>query len=341
MHRRLSQIIILIFLLTLVLCAYLIGMDLTSLLNESIAKFLMNGLLVISLIPMINSGVGINFGLPVGIVSGLLGLCISINMRLTGMKGFLVALLLTIIIGAILGEIYGRILNATKGREEVTGTFIGFSFIFLMNFFWTLVPFKNREMLYPIGGSGLRPKISLNNYFNGILEETLFIQLGRIEIPLGSMIFYSLICLLLFLYFKTVKGKTMIAVGENSKFCKGAGIDIKRVRIESVIMSTIIAGFGICVYSQAYGFVELYNAPMMMAFPAASAILIGGATVKRVYIFEAIIGTYLFQSIYLLSSPIANELFLPEVSEIFRMMVSNSIILYALLKRGRVESAAS
>ena len=106
-----------------------------------------------------------------------------------------------------------------------------------------------------------------------------------------------------------------------------------RVKIDAVILSTIIAGIGICVYSQSYGFVELYNSPMMMAFPAASAILIGGASRNRTYISEAVIGTYLFQSIYLLSSPIANEVLLPEVSEIFRMMISNSIILYALLKQ--------
>lgn len=333
MHNRVSQIIILIFLGCLVLGAYMLGMDMINLFNESISKFLMNGLLVVSLIPMINAGVGINFGLPVGVVSGLLGMCISINLRLTGMNGFLGALLLTAIIGYLIGGIYGKILNNSDGREEVTGTFIGFSFIFLMNFFWTLVPFKNREMLYPIGGSGLRPKISLNNYFGGVLDNYLTINIGRIEIPLGSILFYSIVCIFLYLFFKTVRGKIMIAVGQNKKFCGGTGVDIARVRKESIIMSTIIAGFGICVYSQSYGFVELYNSPMMMAFPAASAILIGGANTSRVYIIEAIIGTYLFQSIYLLSSPIANEVLLPEVSEIFRMMVSNSIILYALLKR--------
>lgn len=338
MHKRISQIIIFIFLIVLVIIAYFLNMDIKRFFNESISKFLMNGLLVISLIPMINAGIGINFGLPVGIVSGLIGMCISINMKFTGAWGFIVALFFTTIIGWILGEVYGRILNYSKGREEITGTFIGFSFVFLMNFFWTLIPFKNRGMLYPIGGKGLRPKISLNNYFDNILDNFLLENIGGYKIPIGSILFYTLICVFIYLFFKTSKGKTMLAVGENEKFCKGAGIDIKGVKIEAVIISTIIAGYGICVYSQSYGFVELYNAPMMMAFPAASAILIGGANSKRVYILEAIIGTYLFHTIYLLSSPIANEILLPEVSEIFRMIVSNSIILYALLKTRRVKN---
>ena len=269
MHRRISQIIIFIFLILLIITAYLINMDIERVFSESISKFLMNGLLVISLIPMINAGIGINFGLPVGIVSGLIGMCLSINMKFIGGKGFFVALLFTTIAGWILGGIYGRILNYSKGREEITGTFIGFSFVFLMNFFWTLIPFENREMLYPIGGKGLRPRISLNNYFDSVLDKFLLGNIGRYEIPVGSILFYALICLFLYLFFKTNRGKIMLAVGENESFCKGAGINIKGVRVEAVILSTIIAGFGICVYSQSYGFVELYNAPMMMAFPVA------------------------------------------------------------------------
>ncbi len=332
MHSKISQIIISLFLIALIFIAYYLKMDLKLFFNESIVKFLMNGLLVVSLIPMINAGVGVNFGLPIGIVSGLLGMCLSINLRLTGGLGFLVSLLFTIIVGGIFGEGYGRILNYSKGREEITGTFIGFSFIFLMNFFWTLLPFKNREMLYPIGGKGLRPKISLKNYFNGVLDNYLSFDINGFHIPLGSLLFYIGICLILYLFFKSTRGKVILSVGENENYSKSVGISVERVRINAVILSTIIAGFGICLYSQSYGFIELYNSPMMMAFPAASAILIGGASNKRVYIIEAIIGTYLFHTIYLFSSPIANQLLLPEVSEIFRMLVSNSIILYALLK---------
>ncbi|GAB6179742.1 hypothetical protein JCM14036_10610 [Desulfotomaculum defluvii] len=55
---------------------------------------------------------------------------------------------------------------------------------------------------------------------------------------------------------------------------------------------------------------------------------------------QVIVGTYLFQSIYVVSGPITNQLLIPEVSEIFRMIVTNGIILYALLyEGGRVRNA--
>jgi simple sugar transport system permease protein len=39
------------------------------------------------------------------------------------------------------------------------------------------------------------------------------------------------------------------------------------------------------------------------------------------------------QIIYILSAPIANEILIPEVAEILRMMITNLLIPYAMLHR--------
>lgn len=329
------QIIISAFLILLIGLSYILHMDLVVLLNESMVKLVMNGVLVLSLIPMLNVGAGMNFGLPVGIIGGLVGMCLAVNFRMTGFYGFFMAILFTLMICTLLGWIYGLILNRVKGREEIAGIFIGFSFIPLMNYFWTLAPFQNREMLYPIGGQGLRPKISLENYFNHILDNCGLISIGNIEIPVGLIVIFAIICLFLYLYFRTKIGRATIAVGENEAFAKLSGINISQTRLIAIIISTIIAGFGICIYAQSYGFIQLYDEPLSMAFPAVSAILIGGSTGKKTFIFEAILGTYLLQSMYLLSVPIANEILVPELTEILRSFITYGIILYALLVRER------
>lgn len=329
------QIIISAFLILLIGLSYILHMDLVVLMNESMVKLVMNGVLVLSLIPMLNVGAGMNFGLPVGIIGGLIGMCLAVNFRMTGFYGFFMAILFTLMICTLLGWIYGLILNRVKGREEIAGIFIGFSFIPLMNYFWTLAPFQNREMLYPIGGQGLRPKISLENYFNHILDNYGLISIGNIEIPVGLIVIFAIICLFLYLYFRTKIGRATIAVGENEAFAKLSGINISQTRLIAIIISTIIAGFGICIYAQSYGFIQLYDEPLSMAFPAVSAILIGGSTGKKTFIFEAILGTYLLQSMYLLSVPIANEILVPELTEILRTFITYGIILYALLVRER------
>ncbi|MDD4238066.1 MAG: ABC transporter permease [Desulfotomaculaceae bacterium] len=329
------QIIILIFLMILVLLAYVLQMDLVILFNESLTKLVMNGVLVLALIPMLNVGAGMNFGLPVGIVGGLVGLCIAVNFRLTGFFGFFMSLFFSLVICAILGWIYGRLLNRVKGREEIAGTFIGFSMIPLMNYFWTLAPFQNRQMLYPIGGQGLRPKISLEPYFYNVLDNFCLLKIGALEIPLGLLAFYALICLFLYLFFRTKSGRATLATGENEAFARLSGIDIGRIRLLAIVLSTMLAGIGICVYAQSYGFIQLYDEPLSMAFPAISAVLIGGSTGRRTWIFEAVLGAYLLQTIYLLTVPIANEILIPEVTEILRTFITYSIILYALLYRDK------
>ena len=41
-----------------------------------------------------------------------------------------------------------------------------------------------------------------------------------------------------------------------------------------------IAAVGILVYAQGFGFMQLYNGPMMMGFTSVAAVLIGGKTAE-------------------------------------------------------------
>jgi simple sugar transport system permease protein len=119
----------------------------------------------------------------------------------------------------------------------------------------------------------------------------------------------------------------------NPRFAIASGVNIDRNRIIANILSTVLGAFGIIVYSQSFGFVQLYTAPLMMAFPAVAAVLIGGATAQRARVSHVIIGVVLFQGLLAVSLPVANQL-VPEgnLSEIIRMVVQNGIILYALTK---------
>lgn len=331
------QIIILSYLILLAISLKFVDISYIDIINESLVKWVMNGVLVLSLIPMINVGAGRNFGLPIGISAGLIGMCIVLEFKLQGFTGLLLAMILGGIIAVFFGYVYSIILNRLKGNEEIIGTFAGFSFIPIMNFFWTLAPFKNRQMLYPVGGKGLRPKINLENYFGGVLDNLLQVNIGKLTIPLGLIIFFLLLGIIVYTFQKTRIGITMEAIAENETFVKLSGININKYRSIAIIFSTVLASIGIIVYSQSYGFIHLYDGPFMMAFPAVSAILIGGATRNKATVFQALFGTYLYQTTFLISVPVANALLIPEMSEIIRMIVTNGIILYAFLYERRVK----
>lgn len=325
------QIIMFCFMLLLLAMAFFIDMDLAGILNDSLIKWAMNGVIVLSLIPMINVGAGRNFGIPIGLSAGLCGMIFALDRRLTSWIGFFSSILLGMLVAVVFGFLYAKLLNRLKLNEEIVGTFAGYSFIPIMNLFYTFVPVTNRQMLYPIGGQGLRPKVNLDQYFGQILDNFLQLRIGPVVIPLGLLLFFFGIAWFIWLFGKTRTGLVFSAIAENENFVRLSGINVNFYRTLGIILSTVIAAIGVVVYSQSYGILHLYDGPFMMSFPAVSAIVIGGASPKKATVANALIGTFLYQTTYLLSIPVANALLIPEMAEIFRTIITSGIILYAFI----------
>ncbi|HCO70432.1 MAG TPA: ABC transporter, partial [Mesotoga infera] len=131
-------------------------------------------------------------------------------------------------------------------------------------------------------------------------------------------------------------GTAMTAAGSNPVYAKAAGVNVDRMRILSVVISTIIAAVGILVYEQSFGFIQLYMAPLLMAFPAVAALLLGGASVSKASMGNVIIGAFLFQGILTMTPSVMNNLIKSDMSEVIRIIVSNGMIVYALTRRMKV-----
>ena len=125
----------------------------------------------------------------------------------------------------------------------------------------------------------------------------------------------------------------MTAAGSNPAFARAAGVDVDKMRLLSVVMSTWLAAVGILVYEQGFGFIQLYTAPFFMALPAVSAILIGGASVNKASILHVIIGTFLYQGMVTMTPTVMNSMIHMDMSEVIRLVVSNGMILYALTRK--------
>lgn len=324
------RIIIGLFLLMMYISCPFLGLNLKAAISDTIVRFGMNVVLVLSLVPMIQAGTGLNFGMPLGVEAGLLGAVISIEMGLSGIAGFFGAILISIPFAVIFGWLYGAILNKVKGGEMMIATYIGFSSVAVMCIMWLVLPFKSQDMIWAYGGEGLRTTISVENYWHKILE---VVNSG---LPLGEIIMFAVLGFAIWLYFRTKAGLAMKAVGANEKFARATGINIDRVRIKSVVLSSVLAAVGIIIYQQSFGFIQLYLAPFYMAFPAIAAILIGGASVNKATIVNVIIGTFLFQGILTMTPSVVNGIIKTDMSETIRIIVSNGMILYALTRKGEL-----
>lgn len=331
------RLIIFAFLLLLLVMAVFQQQNLGTLASDTLVRFGMNLLLSLAMLPAVMSGTGMNFGLAVGLLGGILAGLISIEMGFRGWMGIIMAIVFSLPIGAIAGYLYGKLLNAVKGSEMVVGTYVGYSIVSLMCIGWLVMPFKDPTMIWPIGGSGsgLRLTIALSDNYDGILNKFLSFKIFGVTIPTGLILFGLLGCFLVWLFSRSKMGVGMKAVGDNPRFAVASGINVNRARIIGTMISTVIGAVGIIVYAQSFGFYQLYNAPLYMAFAPVAAVLLGGATSKSCKISHVILGTFLFQALLTIALPVANQL-LPEgnLSEVIRIIVSNGIILYALAQTG-------
>ena len=329
----LPRLIITLFLVLLLVLRPFVGADLPTQISNIIARFSWNGVLVLAMVPMVHSGCGLNFGLPLGIISGLLGATLSIELGFTGPISFLAAALIATPFALIFGTGYGWLLNRIKGGEMMIATYVGFSSVSLMCMMWLILPYHSPNMVWGLSGKGLRTTITLEGYYNQALANFLKIQIGNLVIPTGSLLFFALLALCIWAFLHTKTGTAMTAVGSNPVFARAAGINVDKIRLLSVVMSTWLAAIGILVYEQGFGFIQLYMAPFYMALPAVSAILIGGATVNKASILNVIIGTILFQGIVTMTPTVMNNIIHTDMSEVIRIIASNGMILYALTRK--------
>ena len=329
------RVIIGVFFVLLCFMCLWYDLSLSTLLSNTVVRMGMNSIMVLAMVPGIQCGISLNLGLPIGLVAGLIGGLLTIELGIAGWWGFLFAIAVGSILAAICGYLYAQLLNRLKGEEMSVTTYVGFSIVSLMCIAWLVMPFKSLKLRWPMG-TGLRNTIGLDSTnFKQILNNFLSFEIGGFVVPTGLLLFMALCCWLVWLFSRSKTGIAMQAVGNNPRFAEAAGINVDKMRVIGTTLSTVLGAVGILVYSQSYGFMQLYTTPRQMGFVAASAILIGGASTSRCKISHVLIGTFLFQGVLTLGMPVANVL-VPgsTISETLRILISNGIILYALTKSG-------
>ncbi|QTQ11224.1 ABC transporter permease [Treponema parvum] len=330
----LPRMIIAGFLVVLFITAPFVGVSMSASLTDIFNRFGQNELLTLAMIPMILSGAGLNFGLSLGVIAGLLGSTIAMQLGLTGWMGIFGAMAVSIPFGILFGWLYSLLLNRVRGEEMTIALYVGFAAVMFMSIMWLVLPYTSENMVWGYSGEGLRTTITLDGYWVKQLNDFLAINIGDFFVfPTGMILFCAVMSFFMWLFIRSKTGTAITAVGSNPDYARAGGININRMRTISIIVSTVTGAIGILVYQQSYGFIQLYQAPLFMAFPAVAAILIGGASINKASILNVIVGTVLFQGILTLTPSVINSVLQTDVSEVIRIVLSNGMILYALTRK--------
>ena len=333
----LPRIIIFLFLVALFIAAPFFGVRIDASLSDVLNRFGQNMLFVLAMVPMIQSGCGLNFGLSIGIIAGLIGSTLSVQFGLTGFLGFFGAVGMALPFAVVFGWFYGMLLNKVKGEEMTIAMYVGFAGVMFMCIMWLVLPFSAPTMVWGYAGKGLRTTITVEGFFRQVLNEFLAVRIGNSFVfPTGMLLFVGFCAFLMWLFMRTKTGTAMTAVGSNPDYARASGISSDKMRTVSVIISTVLGAVGIVVFQQSYGFIQLYTAPLQMPFAAVAAILIGGASVNKASMVNVLIGAFLFQGLLTMTPSVINSALKTDISEVIRIIVSNGIIIYALTRKVKV-----
>jgi len=155
---------------------------------------------------------------------------------------------------------------------------------------------------------------------------------ANVHVPVVTFVLVGLLCLFNAGIMKTRLGQQFRAVGQNRTVANSAGINVNRVRLIAIMLSTVLAGWGQIIFIQNLGTLQTYSAHEMVGLYAGAAILVGGASINRATNGQAIIGCLLFHTLFVVAQDAGTVMFgNPVVGEYFRVFLCYGVIAVALV----------
>lgn len=337
------------FIIICAICIPLSGFSPTYLINEIITRLGRNAFLILSLLIPIMAGMGLNFGMTLGAMAAEIALIFVSDWQIWGIPGVVLAMIVSIPISVFLGWMCGNLLNMAKGREMVTSYIISYFLngvyqLVVLYMMGPVIPIKHSTIKLP-RGYGIRNTVSLLN-MRQCLDNAWAIRIQGVKIPVLTLIIIAVMCLIIVWFRRTKLGQDMRAVGQDMEVARSAGIAVERTRIISIIISTVLAGFGMVIYLQNMGNISTYSSHSQIGMFCIAALLVGGASVDKASIGNVFLGVVLFHLMFIVA-PKAGAVITGDsmIGEYFRVFVSYAVITIALImyetkKRNQKSDAA-
>ncbi len=344
-----NNIVPIMFIVICFFCIPLSGFSPSYLINEIVTRMGRNIFLILCLLIPIMAGMGLNFAMTLGAMAGEIALIFVSDLQIWGIPGVILAMIFSIPFSILLGLLCGSILNRAKGREMITSYIISFFLnglyqlvvLFMMG---SIIPIRHFSIKLP-RGYGIRNTVSLLN-MRQCLDNLLAVYIRGVKIPVLTFLIIGLLCLFIIWFRKTKLGQDMRAVGQDMQVARDAGINVEHTRLISIVISTVMAGFGMIIYLQNMGNLSTYSSHSQIGMFCIAALLVGGASVDKASIGNVFLGVILFHTMFIVA-PSAGAAITGDsmIGEYFRVFCSYGVITIALVmyeskkRRSRSRSA--
>ena len=366
------------------------GQTVSYVMYELFGRLSRNSFIVLALIIPIIAGMGINFAITIGAMAAQIAALWVIEWGISGLAGFLTAMVITMPIAAFFGFLVGKLMNKMKGQEMIGGLILGYfanglyQLLFLF-IFGNLIPLKTPGLVIK-GSTGVANTIDLSTergfkyaldglwrvpfgtaalILCGLIAIWSLVKLATkkedkkkaltrtgicvavaviaqlpfvtaafsmVSVPMVTFLIVALLCVFNNAIMKTRIGQQFRAVGQNRTVANAAGINVDRVRVIAIIISTVLAGWGQLIFVQNMGSFQTYGAHEQVGLYAGAAILVGGASIKKATNGQALLGCILFHLLFIVAPSAGKNLFGDAaIGEYFRVFISYGVIALALV----------
>jgi simple sugar transport system permease protein len=163
---------------------------------------------------------------------------------------------------------------------------------------------------------------------------------SMVQIPMATFVLVGLLCIFNNALMKTRLGQQFRAVGQNRTVANVSGINVNKVRLIAITISTVLAGWGQLIFVQNMGSFQTYGAHEQVGLYAGAAILVGGASIKKATNAQAMLGCILFHLLFILAPSAGKNLFGDAaIGEYFRVFISYGVIALALVMHAWTSAA--
>ncbi|NLF26255.1 MAG: ABC transporter permease, partial [Clostridiales bacterium] len=155
---------------------------------------------------------------------------------------------------------------------------------------------------------------------------------ATVHIPVVTFAVVGLLCAFNMMLMKTRLGQQFRAVGQNRVVANAAGINVDKVRVTAIMLSTVLAGLGHLIFAQHMGSLQTYGSHEQVGLYAGAAILVGGASIAKATNGQALLGCVLFHLLFIVVQSAGKTLFgNATISEFFRAFISYGVIALSLV----------
>jgi len=105
----------------------------------------------------------------------------------------------------------------------------------------------------------------------------------------------------------------------------------RKIRVTAIMLSTIFAAWGQIISLQNIGFLNTYGSHMSTNILPSVMLLVGGASIYKAKLSNALLGILLFQGFLVITIPSLNNLISPNIIGILQTIITNGLLVYGFI----------